>query len=293
MRFRWLFLTVAALVMGTGIGLMLSPAPVSAVAKEIIQLQQDVTRLVLSQRDLQRSVDEKHAILKTLVEQQLDATSRLNTTMGSLQKSIQDVQANSGARMDTLSTQTQSLGDNLEEIKVRLGRFNQQLTDLQGVMQSLDAKIAGGAAMPPSGTESGGSPGGAPPQSADVLYSNALRDYMGGKFDLARQQFADYLKYFPEADLASNSQFYLGEILYAQKDFQQAVGEYDKVLDSYPKSFKLADARLKKGLALLELGQRAGAQRELREVVRRHPGTEAERKARAKLRELGVAVGGQ
>lgn len=292
MRLRWLLLTAAALAVGTGLGLLLSPVPVSAVAREIIQLQQDVTRILQAQRDLQRAVDEKHAILKTLIEQQLDSVSRLSTTMGSLQKSIQDVQANSGARMDTLSTQTQSLGDNLEEIKVRLGRLNQQMTDLQGVMQSLDAKLAGGAAMPPAGSEPGAA-GAAPPQSADVLYSNALRDYMGGKFDLARQQFTDYLKYFPEADLASNSQFYLGEILFSQKDYQQAVAEYDKVLEGYPKSFKLADARLKKGLALLEMGQRAGAQRELREVVRRHPGTEAERKARAKLRELGVTAGGQ
>jgi TolA-binding protein len=70
------------------------------------------------------------------------------------------------------------------------------------------------------------------------------------------------------------------------------VAEYDKVLDGYPKSFKLADARLKKGLALLEMTQRASALRELREVVRRHPGTEAERRARAKLRELGVTAPG-
>ena len=289
MRTRLIVLTAGALLTGGILGLMLSPAPVAAVAKEIIQLQQDVTRLLQAQRDLQRSVDEKHAVLKTLVEQQLDATNRLHTTMGSLQKSVQDVQANSGARMDTFSTQTQSLADNLEEVKVRLGRLSQQMTDLQGVIQSIDAKVAGGATpgMDPN------APPTAPPQSADVLYSNALRDYMGGKYDLARQQFADYLKYFPEADLASNSQFYLAEILYNEKQFQQSVAEYDKVLSGYPKSFKLADARYKKSLALLEMGQRASAQRELREVVKRHPGTEAERKARAKLRELGVGVGAQ
>ena len=59
---------------------------------------------------------------------------------------------------------------------------------------------------------------------------------------------------------------------------------------NYPKSFKLAPARLKKGLALLELGQKIRAIRELREVVRRFPGTDEERQARAKLRELGVTA---
>jgi tol-pal system protein YbgF len=126
-----------------------------------------------------------------------------------------------------------------------------------------------------------------------VLYTSALRDFNGGKYDLAKQQFDDYLKYYPETDLASNAQFYLGEIHYANGRFQDSITEYDKVLDNYPKSFKLADARMKKGMALLELGQKTSAIRELREVVRRHPGTDSERRARAKLRELGVVVPGK
>ena len=62
------------------------------------------------------------------------------------------------------------------------------------------------------------------------------------------------------------------------------------MLTNYPKSFKLAPARLKKGMALLELGQKNTGVRELREVVKRYPGTEEERRARAKLKELGVAT---
>lgn len=288
MRTGMILICGAALLAGAVVGTMLAPAPVNAVAKEIIQLQQDVTRLLQSQRDLQRAIDEKHAVLKTLIEQQTDAANKLSTSMGSLQKSMQDVQANSGARMDTLATQVQGLSDNLEEVKVRMGKLSQQMVDLQSTLQSLDAKLAGGAPVQPGG---GTVPPTTPPPSADMLYSNALRDHTGGKYDLARQEFLDYLKYFPENDLASNSQFYLGEIFYAQKQFKEAIGEYDKVLDNYPKSNKLADARLKKGLALLELGQRTSAQRELREVIRRHPGTEAERRARGKLRELSGAPG--
>ncbi|MGC2389841.1 MAG: tetratricopeptide repeat protein, partial [Candidatus Acidiferrum sp.] len=96
--------------------------------------------------------------------------------------------------------------------------------------------------------------------------------------------------YYNDTDLASNAQFYLGEIAYSQKDYKQAVVEYDKVLTVYPKSFKLAPALLKKGMALIELGQKASGVRDLREVVRRYPGTEEERRARAKLKELGVAT---
>jgi tol-pal system protein YbgF len=244
--------------------------------------------------------------MKTLVEQSGDTVGKLNGTMSALQKSMQDVQANSGARLDTMSTQVQGLSDNLEEIKSRLGKLNQQLVDLQNTVQSLDAKISSGGAAPtaggaypqPSGTLGAGgaapsnvstTPAG-PAPSADTLYSNGLRDITSGKYDLARQEFQDYLKYYGDTDLASNAQFYLGEIAYSQKNYDQAVSEFDKVLNNYPKSFKLAPARLRKGMALIELGQKTSGVRELREVVKRYPGTDEERKARAKLKELGVAV---
>ena len=126
--------------------------------------------------------------------------------------------------------------------------------------------------------------------SADTLYSNGLRDITSGKYDLARSEFQDYLKYYGDTDLASNAQFYLGEIAYSQKQYSNAVSEYEKVLTTYPKSFKLAPARLKKGMALIELGQKTSGIRELREVVKRYPGTEEERRARSKLKELGAAV---
>ena len=273
---------VAALV----IAALLFPAPAAAQKKEIAQLQQDMDRLREAVRDLQRSVDEKHAVLRTLIEQSLDTVNKLNTTMGSLQRSVQEVQATSGARMDSMSTQVQALADNFEEVKSRMAKLSQQMAEMQGILQSLDAKVAGGAPLP-------GAPGEAappgPPPSADVLYSNGLRDFTGGKYDLAWQEFQDYLKYYPDTDLTSNAQFYLGEILYAQKKYTEALAEYDKVLENYPRSFKLAPARLKKGLALLELGQRASALRELREVARRHPGTDEARRATARLRELGAA----
>ncbi len=290
MRFRQAFWFGAAVLAGAIGGSLVGPRPAIAVAREIIELQRDVTLLLQGQREMASSIDQNHAVLKTLVEQSSDSVNRLNTSMGSLQKSVQDVQANSGARLDTMSTQVQGLTDNLEEVKVRIGKLNQQLADLQSAVQSIDAKLAGSASSAGGAPGGPGAAAGAPPPSADTLYSNGLRDITSGKYDLAKQEFQDYLRYYPETDLASNAQFYLGEIAYVQKNYDQAVSEYDKVLLNYPKSFKLAPARLKKGLAQIELGQKSSGIRELREVIRRYPGTDEEKRARAKLKELGVAV---
>jgi tol-pal system protein YbgF len=305
MRFRNIAAFGVALVIGAVCGSLIGPRPARAVAREIIELQRDVTTLLQGQKDLSTQVTQDHTVMRTLLEQSNDTVGKLNGTMSGLQKSVQDVQANSGARLDTMSTQVQGLSDNLEEIKSRLGRLNQQLVDLQNTVQSLDAKISGGlppagsvptstsptgaATQPLGGGGTGASPSG-PPPSADTLYSNGLRDITSGKYDLARSEFEDYLKYYADTDLASNAQFYLGEIAYSQRQYSQSVTEYDKVLTNYPKSFKLAPARLKKGMALLEMGQKSQAIKELREVVKRYPGTEEERRARAKLKELGVAA---
>ena len=304
MRTRNILLVSGAMFASAVAGNLVGPRPALAVAREIIELQRDITTLLQGQKDMQTQMTQDHTVQRTLIEQSSDSVNKLNTTMSSLQKSVQDVQANSGTRLDTMSTQVQGLSDNLEEIKSRIGKLNQQLVDLQNSVQNIDARLAGGApagasapagtgAAAPNGAAGAPRPDAAPAAaapSADTLYSNGLRDITGGKYDLARSEFADYLKYYGDTDLASNAQFYLGEIAYSQKQYEQAVAEYDKVLGNYPKSFKLAPARLKKGMALIELGQKNPGVRELRDVVKRYPGTEEERRARAKLKELGVAV---
>jgi len=299
MRLRNILIFSGAMFASAVAGSLIGPKPVMAVAREIIELQRDVTSILQGQKDMQTQLTQDHTVQKTLIEQSSDTVNKLNTTMSSLQKSVQDVQANSGTRLDTMSTQVQGLSDNLEEIKSRLGKVNQQLVDLQNSVQSIDARLAGGnptgapsganAAAPATPGAASAAPSG-PRPSSDTLYSNGLSDIQTGKYDLARSEFQDYLKYYGDTELASNAQFYLGEIAYSHHQYQQAVTEYDKVLTNYPKSFKLAPARYKKGMALIELSQKNAGVKELREVVKRYPGTEEERRARAKLKELGVAV---
>lgn len=125
--------------------------------------------------------------------------------------------------------------------------------------------------------------------AADILYANGQRDIESGKYALARQKFRDYLKYYGDTTLASNARFYLGEIAYSQKDYRDAIKQYSLLLVDYPKSGRIVAAHYKKGLALIELGQRAAGVRELDLVIRRFPDTEEERRARGKLQEMGVA----
>jgi len=301
MRTRNIAIFGAAVLAGVIGGSLMGPRPVKAVAREIIDLQRDVTSLLQGQKDMSTQMLQDHTALKTIVGGFNDNINRLSGTMSSLQKSVQDVQANSGARLETMSTQVQGLSDNLEEIKSRLGKLNQQLVDLQNSVQGLDAKISSGGApatgagnttptagnVPPS--TSPAAPSG-PGPSADMLYSNGLKDIQSGKYDLARSEFQDYLKYYSKTDLAANAQFYIGEIYYRQEKYQEAISEYDKVINNYPKNFKLAPARLHRAMAMIKLGQKSSGIRELREITKLFPGSEEDRYARAQLKELGASA---
>lgn len=306
MRTQWVVLGLTALVAAGVAGSMLTPTPAVAESKEMIRMEQQVSQILQNQADLRSAIDTNYATMRTLVQQSLDATNQLNGQMQTLQKAVQEVQANSGSRIDSMSQQQQGLSDNVQDIQARFAKLSQQLTDVQNLLQSIDAKVSGGGvSAPPAsapgaynspapGAGAGGSPSvppsGLPPISSDTLYQNALRDFTSGNYDLARQEFSDYIKHFPQNDLASNAQFYLGEVAYAQGNFKDAIIQYDGVLTNYPKSFKLAASLLKKGMAELELGTKSAGVRDLREVSRRFPGSDEARRANAKLKEIGAAA---
>jgi len=319
LRIRWVVLSVVAMFFGALGGAILAPQPAGAVSREMIELQQTVNQLLQGQTDLRSAMDSNNATLKTLVQQSLDSVSKLNSQMDALQKTVQDSTANNGSRLDNVTQQTQGLSDNVQDIQSRVGKLSQQLTDMQNLLQSIDSKVSGsapGGAAPggaqgapdtnaPGAPQAPGAPntmnpaptsptpgggGGMPPISADTLYQNALRDYTSGNYTLAHQEFSDYIKFFPTNDLASNSQFYLGEIAYQQNDFKGAIAAYEQVLMEYPHSFKLAASLLKKGMAELELGEKTSGVRDLRSVVSRFPGSDESRRASAKLREIGATT---
>jgi chromosome segregation ATPase len=120
---------------------LLSPAPAGAVAREIVELQQDVQQLIQGQKTLQTVIAQQSAVQKTLIELSLDSMGKLSGTVGTVETSVSDMKANSGARLDTMSTQMQALSESLQEVQARMGKLNQQLTDAQSSIQSIDSKL--------------------------------------------------------------------------------------------------------------------------------------------------------
>lgn len=256
--------------------LALVATPVYPVAKEIIQIQTAVARLEADLRDMRSSLDERMGMLRQLVEQSSTTMSRLNVAIEGMQRAIQGTVTAQGTKVDQMFTNVQGVHDSLEDVRARLGKLSDQMAQLRGAVEAMQAP------PPPAPSAVTG-----PPPSPEALYQTALRDLQGGNLDLAMKEFQEYLRAYPETELAGNAQFYLGEILARQGQLKEAVDAYDVVLERYPRGNKTAAAHLKKGFTLIQLNQRDAGSRELRELVRRFPSTEEAKLARERLKLMG------
>jgi tol-pal system protein YbgF len=268
-----------SILLGLGVALCAGTTPAWGVNKDMVQLQTQVQDLQDRIAHMQQSFDERMGVMQHLIEQSTDRANKVATSVSDLQTTLQKQQTDSGGKADQLSGQIQSLNDTLDELKARLGKVSKQLEDMQAAQQS----IAVQQTQQPQ-------PASAPPP--DVLYNNALRDYQAGKNDLAVQEFSDYVKYYPNTDLAGNANFYLADIEFRQGNYQAAARSYDLVLQSFPDGNKAAAAELKKGLSLIELGQQQAGIASLRHVIQRYPKSNEALQARDRLRKLGVATTG-
>lgn len=273
------------------IALVCAAWPAFPVAKEILQLQRDLALLQEQIRTLQTRFDTELAKSQQLLNQNLEASGRLATSIAVLEKSITNQEkvlaapvATVNSRVDTMASQFQSLRDAVDEMNSRLSKLQQQIVDIKNIVSTVPPPQAA-----PGPTPQASAP--APPVQSATLWTNALRDFQAGNYNLAGPQFSDYLKYFPTSEQASEAQFYLGEIFYNQKDYKEAVDAYDLVLERYAEGKKTPDAQYKKGLSLLRMNKRDMAAKEFREVIRRFPRTPAAAQAADALKGLGLAVG--
>src|SRR5437588_4791307 len=173
--------------------LWLGFTPAWAVNKDIVQLQTQMQDLEQQMSRMQQSFDERMGIMKNLLDQNTDSINKATSAISNIQNGLQKQQGDSVGHVDQLSGQIQSLNDTLDELKARLAKVSKQLEDMQASQQSLAAQQATTQAQAQAQAS-------APPP--DVLYNNALREYNDNKNDLAVQEFSDYIKFYPNTDLA-------------------------------------------------------------------------------------------
>jgi tol-pal system protein YbgF len=110
-------------------------------------------------------------------------------------------------------------------------------------------------------------------------YAAALATFRAREHGQAVLDFIDFMAKYPKHPLAGNAQYWIGEAYWAQRDYRQALVEFEKVFEHGPG--KAPDALLKIGLCHLRLSDVPRAQQAWQRVVNEYPKSESAVMARS------------
>ncbi len=187
-------------------------------------------------------------------------------------------------QLDTLERrvdQMQGVAENLEhEAGSTADRQRQLYADLDSRIQELESALnaRGAANVLDGGTLSPGQlpiPGGSDRDNYQVAFELLKEE----RYEMAATAFKQFLVAFPDSELADNAQYWLAESYYASDKFEQALADFEVVINNYPRSRKVPDALLKMGYCNYSLRRWDAARVTLSRVQADYPETTAARLA--------------
>lgn len=227
------------------------------------QVEDLKTELVLLQRQTQSMQDTFNKTmgeLNTLIVQMSDNIS-------TIRRATESVSTRGG---DVVS-QVSSMGERLTATNERMERLSEQFAQLKKLIENIpNAPVLGRI----------------DPGNPDQLFAAATGDYFRGNYDLALSEFRQYVETYPSSEMADNAQYFIGEILVAQKKLPDAVAAFEKVKTVNPSGDKAAPALYKRGMILLEIGQREEGVIQLLAIFKDYPKTKEGELAFLKLQEI-------
>jgi tol-pal system protein YbgF len=211
-------------------------------------------------------------------------------------------QANSAADLGDLRENIQQLRGQLETLKKDMARDAKGSDELKDRLDNIALKVNfienfleigkkdsvsdvyDKGIQPPGNGVAAKEP--AKKQNKETMYAAAYQTFKDGHYDKSRTEFKNFLATYPDTEYAGNAQFWIGECYFFEKNYEQAILEYEKVAKNYPKGNKVPYALLKQGLSFLKLNDKISAKLILQQVIKDFPNTNQARIARSKLQEI-------
>lgn len=201
---------------------------------------------------------------------------------------------------DTILAEQRRLTQKIEALEARLNQESDERTssnaqlsvtlrELEEAVRILVSRMEDSGQSTNSGGrgQTGSRPSTPPADGAEADYQAAYRDVTRGNYELAAQEFQDYLTTYPDSPRVAEAHFYLGEAQYATDRYLEAAGEYQKVVRDFPASRLAPAAYLKMGRSYVQLEERSLAEKAFRTLIERHPTSEEAKQAESALKQLG------
>jgi len=120
--------------------------------------------------------------------------------------------------------------------------------------------------------------------SVSDLFLEARADYLQGRYALAISGFEQVIEIGGE--LADNAVYFLGEAMLAEERLEDALSQFETLIEDFPESDQAPDAWYKKGYILERLGNRMDAQEIYQDILDVFAGTQAALAAERQLESL-------
>jgi TolA-binding protein len=244
----------------------------------LLALLRDVGTLQDQVKALQKSLDDRLAGLNQSEAEQARATAdqvakSLAAVTAGVQKTLQSQQEQQSKTTDSVA----AVGSQVQSVSDQLNTMRQALNDLTAAVSRLSTKLddvstAVAALQAPKPDAGKGQQAQPQPQvSATDLFANAEGDFLGGKLELALQEYSDYVSKFANTPQAADAQYYVGSIHYSNQEWDPAVQAFNALLQTYPDSKRVPESLYYKANSLARLGHASDANDTLKELRRRFP----------------------
>ncbi|MBQ8481657.1 MAG: tol-pal system protein YbgF [Alphaproteobacteria bacterium] len=214
--------------------------------------------------DWQQDIDELRKEVQQLHQKLYSIDERPAGTENSGNAQMRDKIDEYGATLHRISERMDELEKKIKQYNDNLDKFNQKTDVRLKVLESRKSGIEVPSALPSvsetnesaassvgSGVINGNKP--------EDMYANAMQAYNNALYDEAELGFEDIIKQFPSHALASNSQYWLGEVYTKQGDFNKAKWAFKNGYEKYKNGNKGADCLYKLGVTLENQHNNKGA----------------------------------
>lgn len=241
-------------------------------------------------KSLRRDVGQLETRVTTKEEELGGQVTELQKTLDEAAKVLKRNSADLGADVARIDDeQRKALGlvtsaqANAEEVRQGFDRFKQSTEER---IAALEARLA---AIESKGTTTTGG-GGTATASADDLWTQGKAAFEVGKFADARDLFKKLALGFPAHERADDAQYFRAETYFSEKNYDSAIGEYQKVFDKYPDSSLADDALFRAGEAASAMKNCTEARAYFGLVKSKYPKSTLVKKASEKDKELKSAA---
>ncbi|HET7832755.1 MAG TPA: tol-pal system protein YbgF [Gallionella sp.] len=121
------------------------------------------------------------------------------------------------------------------------------------------------------------------PVQQNRAYEAAYAVFKSGNAENTVKAFQEFLKKYPDSVYAPNANYWLGDAQFALQDYRGALETYQNLLKADPNYPRAADVMFNIAGCQQELKQDAAAQKTLKQLIAKHPRSEAAAKARKLL----------